>query len=334
MKYDFLELNSQQNQTLYERGFVVTDWLGWLTFFLYLFPRICIFAIITFLFISFGGSIALPYMWITFLIFLIWKLIAFRSIHTIFHTPYGFLLRWKLSSYDEILKYIRSFDFWFSLPNNQELDTGFGIFGGVIYFGFYFLIEIHKEDWIAYLFGLTVLGFLLFWGRKWFILHNPFQPTYQQFIRLGLSIEKSVHQLERRSNNILKNFWENSEDVNFFECKKDFANIAKDFVKIIPQLEKLEAMEKQIQQGNIIDIPKYITYIRNEVAHPLKKVCQFLENQRNALINQEAILSLEQFSNNPLTQNIELQKKRIITLQESLDISIKQLREFLREISW
>ncbi len=207
MKYDFLELNSQQNQALYERGFVVTDWLSWLTFFLYLFPRICIFAIITFLFISFGGSIALPYMWITFLIFLIWKLIAFRSIHTIFHTPYGFLLRWKLSSYDEILKYIRSFDFWFSLPNNQELDTGFGIFGGVIYFGFYFLIEIHKEDWIAYLFGLTVLGFLLFWGRKWFIVHNPFQPTYQQFIRLGLSVEKSVHQLERRSNNILKNFW-------------------------------------------------------------------------------------------------------------------------------
>ena len=157
----------------------MTDWLSWLTFFLYLFPRICIFAIITFLFISFGGSIALPYMWITFLIFLIWKLIAFRSIHTIFHTPYGFLLRWKLSSYDEILKYIRSFDFWFSLPNNQELDTGFGIFGGIIYFGFYFLIEIHKEDWITYLFGLTMLGFLLFWGRKWFILHNPFQPTYQ-----------------------------------------------------------------------------------------------------------------------------------------------------------
>ena len=121
--------------------------------------------------------------------------------------------------------------------------------------------------------------------------------------------------------------------MNFFECKKDFADIAKDFVKIIPQLEKLEAMEKQIQQGNIIDIPKYITYIRNEVAHPLKKVCQFLENQRNALINQEAILSLEQFSDNPLIQNIELQKKRIITLQESLDISIKQLREFLREIS-
>ena len=101
----------------------------------------------------------------------------------------------------------------------------------------------------------------------------------------------------------------------------------------MPQLEKLEAMERQIQQGNIIDIPKYITYIKKQIQQPILEVYQFLVSQRNTLINQEAVLSLEQFSNNPLTQNIELQKKRIITLQESLNISIKQLGEFLREIS-
>ena len=120
-----------------------------------------------------------------------------------------------------------------------------------------------------------------------------------------------------------------------FAClePKDFANLAKDFVKIIPQLEKLEAMEKQIQQGNIIDTPKYITYVKKQIRQLVWGVYQFLVSQRNTLINQEAILNLEQFSDNPLTQNIELQKKRIITLQESLDISIKQLGEFLREIS-
>jgi hypothetical protein len=121
--------------------------------------------------------------------------------------------------------------------------------------------------------------------------------------------------------------------VNFFECKKDFTDIAKCFVKIMPQLEKLEAMEKQIQLGNIIDTQKYITYIKKQIQQLVLEVYQFLISQRNALINQEAILSLEQFSNNPLIQNIELQKKRIITLQESLNISIKQLGEFLREIS-
>ena len=88
-------------------------------------------------------------------------------------------------------------------------------------------------------------------------------------------------------------------------------------------------MERQIQQGNIIDIPKYIIYIKKQIQQLVLEVYQFLVSQRNALINQEAILSMEQFSDNPLTQNIELQKKRVITLQESLNISLKQLGEFL-----
>ncbi len=79
-------------------------------------------------------------------------------------------------------------------------------------------------------------------------------------------------------------------------------------------------------------MPKYITYIKKQIQQPILEVYQFLISQRNALINQEAILSLEQFSDNPLIQNIELQKKRIITLQESLDISVKQLGEFLQLI--
>ena len=101
----------------------------------------------------------------------------------------------------------------------------------------------------------------------------------------------------------------------------------------MPQLEKLEAMEKQIQQGNIIDTQKYITYMKKQIRQLVLGIYQFLQNQRNTLMNQDAVLSLEQFSDNPLTQNIELQKRRIVIVQKSLDISIKQLREFLKKIS-
>ncbi len=88
-------------------------------------------------------------------------------------------------------------------------------------------------------------------------------------------------------------------------------------------------MEKQIQQGNIIDTPKYIIYIKKQIQQLVLEVYQFLVSQRNALINQEAILSMEQFSNNPLIQNIELQKKQISLLQNSLELSIKKIKEFL-----
>lgn len=92
-------------------------------------------------------------------------------------------------------------------------------------------------------------------------------------------------------------------------------------------------MEKHMQQGDIIDTSKYIIYLKKEINRPMQKLHRFLENQRNTLMNQDAVLSLEQFSDNPLTQNIELQKRRIVIVQKSLDISIKQLGEFLKKIS-
>lgn len=95
----------------------------------------------------------------------------------------------------------------------------------------------------------------------------------------------------------------------------------------------MEIMEKHMQQGDIIDTSKYIIYLKKEINRPMQKLHRFLENQRNTLMNQDAVLSLEQFSDNPLTQNIELQKRRIVIAQKSLDISIKQLGEFLKKIS-
>ena len=333
MKYDFLTLTSEENQALYERGFVVKSWLRWWIFFLYLFPRIAIVAIITMVFIFFQGGIVLPWIWLVCIIWVIWKLIAFLSIHTLFHTPYGILLRWKIVSYEDIIAYTKSFDFGLSLPNKEELDMGFGIFAGIIYVGFYLLLEIKKEDWIPYLFGLTIFGFILFFGRKNFIIHNPFQSTFQWLVRLGLSIEKSLHILETSSENIVIQFTTSSKKEDFSQFESNFNHLAKEFTRIIHQLEKLEVIEKHMQQGDVIDTSKYISYLKKETSRPIRKIYQFLENQKSALMNQDAILNIEQFSHNPLTQNIDLAKKRITVLQTSIEISLKKLDEFLLSIS-
>ena len=146
-------------------------------------------------------------------------------------------------------------------------------------------------------------------------------PT-SYFIKLWVKIQTLTPQIEEQSKQIQSEF---SSDMNFSTLSAGFDSLSNTFSKIVWFVIKLEKVEARANKWNLFDSEKYINSLRSDIVEPLKSLKEFLEDQKNKLLESQKELIQVRVWGSEESGNTELASKRSESLIMELTENIEKL---------
>lgn len=189
-------------------------------------------------------------------------------------------------------------------------------------------------------FEIIILWLMLIWIYTWIFLiffvsllvsqkiYQSFHPLYT-FGNLWEKIQNLTPQIEEQSKKIQSEF---QSDMNFSVLRDGFDSLSTTFSEIVSLVIKLEKVEARANKWNLFDSEKYINSLRSDIITPLWSLREFLENQKNTLLESRKELMQVRVWRSESTGNIELQSKRSESLIQELTENIEKLDVMIGKI--
>lgn len=182
-----------------------------------------------------------------------------------------------------------------------------------------------------------MVGIILIFSSITFLINkliNTFHPLYV-FGNLGEKIQKLTPRIEEQSKQIQSEF---QSDMNFSVLSDGFDSLSVTFSEIVALVIKLEKVEARANKWNLFDSEKYINSLRSDIITPLRSLREFLENQKNTLLESQKELMQVRVEwkdpeiNSGWQEHIELQSKRSESLIVELTENIEKLNVMIGNI--